>query len=124
MDELHRYRSLADARSDALHGTMPHIAHRKDSGDICLEQEWIPVQRPPLGALSVTDKARGGQEEASLISFDQNSQPTSTQQGSHKHEDRIRLHPFNLAGIEKKNQNLFQALFPIPLVVTWQFSHM
>src|SRR5258708_35494873 len=99
MDELHRYRSLADARSDALHGTMPHIAHRKDSGDICLEQEWIPVQRPPRGGLSVTDKVRAGQEEASLISFDQNSQPVSSRQGSNKDEDRIRRHPFHLVGI-------------------------
>src|SRR4030088_641566 len=99
MDELHRYRSLADTRSDALHRTMPHIADRKDSGNICLEQERVPVKRPPLGTFSVANKIGTSQKEAPLVSFDQISQPVSSRQGSNKDEDRTCRHPLQLVGI-------------------------
>ena len=46
---------------------MPHIAHRKYSGYICFEQEWVSVERPPLGVLPVTDKIGASQEEAALV---------------------------------------------------------
>src|SRR6266446_1601139 len=99
MNELHRYRTFADTRSDALHRPMPHIAHRKDSRDICFEQEWIPVERPPLGAFSVADKIGTSQQEAPLVSLDQISQPVSARKGSNKNEDRIRWHPLHFVGI-------------------------
>src|SRR6267154_5988831 len=111
MDELHRYRSFADTRSDALHGTMPHIAHRKDSWNICLEQEWVPVERPPLGTFSVANKIGPSQEEAPLVSFDQVSQPVGSRQGSNKDEDRTCGHPLHFVGIRTKHRNLFQARF-------------
>src|SRR4030081_3951881 len=109
MNELHRYRSFADTRSDALHRTMPHITHRKYSRNICFEQEWIPVERPPLGVLPVTDKIGASQEEAALVALDEISQPVSSWQGSNKDEDRIRRYPLHLAGIRTQHRNLFQA---------------
>src|SRR6266404_2333321 len=99
MNELHRHRSFADTRSNALHGTMPHIADRKDSGNICFEQVWIPVERPPLGTFSVANKIGTSQQETALVSLDQISQPVSARQSSNKNEDRIRWHPLHFVGI-------------------------
>src|ERR1700686_3313844 len=95
MDKLHRYRSFADTRSDALHGAIPHIAHRKDSRNICFEQEWISVEHPPLGTFSVANKIGTSQEEAPLVSLDQIAQPVRSRQGSNKDEDRTCRHPLN-----------------------------
>src|SRR4030081_1230592 len=111
MNELHRYRSFADTRSDALHRTMPHIAHRKYSRNICFEQEWIPVERPPLGTFSVADKIGACQKEAAFVSLNQISQPVGSWQGSNKDEDRIRRHPLHFVGIRTQHRNLFQARF-------------
>src|SRR5260370_22113756 len=109
MNELHRYRSFADTRSDALHGTMPHIAHRKDSGNICFEQEGIPVERPPLGTFSVANKIGPRQKEAPLVSLDQISQPISSWQGSNKDEDRTCRHPLHFVVIRTMDANLSTA---------------
>jgi hypothetical protein len=53
MDELYRHRPFTDSGSHPFHGTVPHIAYRKKTGNICLKQEWISVERPALGALPV-----------------------------------------------------------------------
>src|SRR2546430_15500800 len=88
MDKLYRYRSFADTRSDPFHGTMAHIAHCKDPRNICFEQVWIPVERPPLGTFSVANKIGTSQQETALVSLDQISQPVSARKGSNKNEDR------------------------------------
>src|SRR5271157_1980846 len=93
MDELHRHRSFADTRSDPLHRTMPYIAHREDARNVGLEQEWITLEHPALGALSVADQIGAGQEEAPLVSLHQISQPVRARQGSNKDEHRICRHP-------------------------------
>src|SRR5580700_8021991 len=99
MDELHCYRSFAHARRHALHRTMSHIAHRKNAGDIGFEQEWIAVERPTLGALSVTDKIGTGQKKTPLVALDQIAQPVGARQGSNKDEHRTRRHPFQLIAV-------------------------
>src|SRR3977135_4303743 len=99
MNELHRHRSFADTGSDALHRTMPHIAHRKYSGNICFEQEWIPVECPALGVLPVTDEIGSSQKEAAFVALDQISQPVGSWQGSNKDEDRISRNPLHFVGI-------------------------
>src|SRR3981189_259833 len=111
MNELYRYRSFADTRSDALHGAMPHVAHRKASGNICFEQEWIPVEPPSFGTFSVADKIGASQQEAPLVSLDQVSQPVSSWQGSNEDKDRTCRHPLQLVGIRTKHRNFFQARF-------------
>ena len=70
MDELHRHRSFPDSGSHALYRTVAHIAHGKDAGNIGLEQERIPVERPSLRALPVTYKVRTSQQKATLVSLD------------------------------------------------------
>ena len=54
MNELHRNRSLANSGSYPFYGTMSHIAHRENPGNIGFEQERIAVERPSLRALPVT----------------------------------------------------------------------
>src|SRR5258708_2798743 len=115
MNELHRYRSFADTRSDVLHGTMPHVADRKDSGNICLKQEWIPVERPALGTFPVANKVWASQEEPPFVSLDQISQPVRSRQGSNKDENRTCRHPLHCVGIRTQHRNLFQAPFAMHL---------
>src|SRR4030088_1458642 len=115
MEELPRYRSFANTRSDALHRTMPHIAHRKDSGNICFEQEWISVERPAPGTFPVANKVWASQEEPPLVSLDQISQPVRSRQGSNKDEDRTCRHPLQLVGIRTKHRKFFQARFAVHL---------
>ncbi len=56
MDELYCHRSFADSGSHAFDRAMPHIAHRKETGNIGLQQEGIPVETPPLGTLPAAPK--------------------------------------------------------------------
>jgi hypothetical protein len=63
MDELNRNRSFADSRSHSLYGTVADIAHGEETGNIGLEQEGIPVEGPPLGALAISDEVRPSQQK-------------------------------------------------------------
>ena len=84
MDELHGHRSFADSGSDPFDGAMAHVADRKNTGDVRLQQEGITFKGPPLGMLPIADKIGTSQQEPALISLDQVSQPLSAWQRANK----------------------------------------
>ena len=108
MDELHSYRSFAHSRGYALDRTMPHIAHCKDPGNICFQQEGIPVERPTLGVLSVANKIGASQQETAFVALDQISEPVGAREGSDEDEHRTRRDSLQLVGIRTKDRDLFQ----------------
>src|SRR6266446_29911 len=105
MDELHRHRSFPNTGGHPFYGTMTHIAHGKDTGNIGLEQERVPVEGPSLWALPVTDKVRTSQKETALVPFDDVRQPVRPRQCSDKDKHRTRRHALNLVGIRTKYRN-------------------
>src|SRR5436190_956591 len=106
MDELHRHRSFPNTGGDPLYGTMAHIAHGKDAGNIRLEQERISVEDPSLRALPVTDKVGTSQEETALVPLDDIRQPVRPRQCSYEDKHRARRHALNLLSIGTKHRNL------------------
>ena len=70
MNELHRHRSFPNSGSHTLYGPMPHIAHRKNAGNIGFEQEGISVKRPPLGMLPVTYEVGPGEQKTAFVTRD------------------------------------------------------
>src|SRR5580698_799515 len=113
MDELNRNRSFADSRSHSLYGTMPNVAYGEETGNIGLEQEGIPVERPPLGALAVSNEVRPSQQKTAVISLYQTSQPIGSRQGANEDEHGTRWHALQLACVRTKHGNLFQMSFPM-----------
>src|ERR1700736_6396170 len=108
MNELHRNRSLANSGSYPFYGTMSHIAHRENPGNIGFEQERIAVERPSLGALPVTYKVRPSQQETAFVSLEDIRQPIGSRQCSNKDEHRTRRHALNLVGVGAQNRNVFE----------------
>src|SRR5690349_11276436 len=86
MDKLHRDRSFADSGSHSLNRAMAHVAHCEYPGNIRLQQKRIAFKRPSLGMLPISDQIRAGQQEATIVTLDQISQPYSTRQRSDKYE--------------------------------------
>jgi hypothetical protein len=78
---------------------MPYIAHREDAGNIGFEQEWIALEGPPPGALSVADQIGAGQEESPFIPLHQISQPVRSGQRANEDEHRVCRQPLHLVGI-------------------------
>src|ERR1700733_9987618 len=99
MDKLYRHRSFSHSRSHAFYGTVAHITDGKDAGNIGLEQERIPVERPAFRTLAVTDKVRAGQQETALVPLDDIAQPIGPRQRSNEDKHRTRRHTLNLVGI-------------------------
>src|ERR1700746_2906668 len=87
---------------------MSHIAYCKNSGDICLQQKGISVQRPPLRPLPITYEIGTSQNEPSLVPLDNSGKPVRSRQRSNKDEHAARRHALNLVGIRTKEGNLFQ----------------
>src|ERR1700677_680951 len=115
MDELHRYRTFPDTRSDSFHRAVPHVAHGKNAWNICFEQEWVPLKSPSLGALSVADQVRASQKEAPFIPLHQVSQPLGARQGSDENEHCAQGLAFHLAGIRTKDRDLFEMRLAVRL---------
>src|ERR1700739_2607682 len=108
MDELHGYRPLTHSGSHAFHRTMPHIAYCKNSGNVCLQQKGISVQRHPLRARTITYEIWTSQNEPALVPLNNSGKPVRSRQGSNKDEHAARRHALNLVGIRTKEGNLFQ----------------
>src|SRR5580692_6615709 len=115
MDELYCNRSFADSGSHSFHRTVPHIAHGEETWNIGLEQEGIPVESPSFGTLAVTNEIGTGQQEATLVSLDQSSQPIGSGQGPDEDEHRTRGHPLHFVRIRAKHGDFFQMGFTMRL---------
>src|SRR5271166_1040100 len=98
MNELHRDRSFTDSGSDSLDGTVAHITHRKNAGNISLEQEGIAIESPAFRPLPVTDQVRTGQQESALVPLDDASQKIRPRQLSNNDKHRTGRHTLRLAG--------------------------
>ena len=70
MDELHRHRSFTHAGGDPFYGTVAHVAHGKDTGNIRLEQKRISIERPSFGPLPVTYQVRTREQKTALVLCD------------------------------------------------------
>src|SRR2546422_11771748 len=95
--------------------TMPHIAYRKKTGNICLQQVWISVERPALGALPVSYKVGTRQDEPAFVALDDIFQPVGSRQRSNKDEHGTRRHALYFVGIRTKDGKLFQMRFAMRL---------
>src|ERR1700690_1352397 len=108
MDELYCHGSLANSGRHSLYRTVPHVAHGKNAGDIGLEQERVAIESPSLGALPILNQIRAGQNESTLIAFDDTSQPIGSRRRSDEDEHRAGWHALKLVGVGTKNGNLFE----------------
>jgi hypothetical protein len=70
MNELNGYRAFTHAGSHALHRSVPHISHGKDSRHIRFKQERIPFQLPSLRTLAVAYQVGPGQDKTTIVSLD------------------------------------------------------
>src|ERR1700722_9251243 len=120
MDELHGYRTLADSRSDTLHRAMTHVADGEDSGNIRLEQEWIPVKRPAFGTLPVANQIGSGQDKTAIVPLNQVSEPVGAGKCADKNENRTRRHPLHRIAIGAKYRYFFQPR----IAVNFRYSSM
>src|ERR1700730_7528293 len=102
MDELHGDCPFTDSGSHSFHRTMPHIAYRKKTGNIRLEQKGIPIERPPLGVLPLSYEVGARQDAPAFVSLDDIRQPVGSRQRSNKDEHRTRRHALYLVGIRTK----------------------
>ena len=80
MNELNRHRAFANTRSNALHGTMPHVSDDKYTRHAGLEKIRGALNRPTRWTLAISDKVRPGQDEAAVIALDEISEPIGSRQ--------------------------------------------
>ena len=73
---------------------MPHIAYRKKTGNIRLEQKGISVEGPTLGVLPLSYKVGARQDEPAFVSLDNIGQPVGFRQRSDKNEHCACRHTF------------------------------
>src|SRR6266566_8509090 len=90
---------------------MPHIADRKKTGNIRLEQKGISVKDPPLGVLPLTYEVGARQDEPAFVALNYFREPLSSRQRSNKDEHRARRHALQFVGIGTKDRNFFQMHF-------------
>src|SRR5690606_13306257 len=86
MYEVDGHRSLADCRGHAFDGGMPDVAGGEDSGDVRLEQERRPLQRPLL-QVNLRNEIRARQNEAICITSHRVLQPLGSGRGTDEHKD-------------------------------------
>ena len=108
MNELYRHRSFPDPGSHAFYRTVAYVAYGKDAGNIGFEQERIPVERPALGTLPVTDKIRTSQQETALVPLDDIRQPICPRRRPNKYEHRAGGHALRFVGIGTQNGDFLQ----------------
>src|SRR5260370_927317 len=75
MHELHDHCAFADTGSDALHGTVAHIAHNKNSWHVGFEQTRVAIQRPGGWSLSAAEEVWTGKNEPAFIALDCLTEP-------------------------------------------------
>ena len=63
--------ALAHGGGNSFDRAVTHIAGHENAGDIRFEQKRITLQSPIPRAAPVRDQIRAGQNEASLVAFDQ-----------------------------------------------------
>src|SRR5678815_2562704 len=88
MNELHRDRAFAYAGSHTLHRTVAHIAHRKHSGHIGLEQARIAIEGPAFGTTVLAPEIGAGQDESAFIALDDARQPVGPRHGANEDKQR------------------------------------
>src|SRR6266478_9859747 len=90
---------------------MPHIAYRKKTGNIRLEQIRISVEGPPLEMLRLSNQVGASQDEPAFVALNYIREPLSSGQRSNKDEHRARRHALQFVGIGTKDRNFFQMYF-------------
>src|SRR5579862_9727219 len=113
MNELHSHRSLANARGDALHRTMPNVTHSEYSGNIGFEQVRIPVKGPAIRPFPIPDEVGAGEHEASVISLDEVRQPVRARECSDEYEHGARRDTFDLVGVRAEHGDFFEVRVPV-----------
>lgn len=82
MDHLYGDRTLANGGGYPFHRTVSHVADREHAGHAGLEQKRRPLERPPFGQSSISQKILPGSYEALLVAFDLPGQPIRVGLGS------------------------------------------
>src|SRR5580765_1246331 len=108
VNELHGYRALTYTRRDALYRTVADIAHGKQAGNVCFQQEGIPVQSPSLGALAVPDEVGAGQDKAAFVALHQFAHPIGPGQCSNKDEHGACRYALYFVGVRTEDRNFLQ----------------
>src|SRR6266404_940657 len=73
--ELHDDSAFPHTGSNALDGTVAHIAHNKNSGHVGFEQSRVTIERPRRRSLAPAEKVRAGKNETALVAFYHGAQP-------------------------------------------------
>ena len=115
MNELHGYGSFSDAGSHAFDGTVAHIAHGKDAGNIGLQQKRISFERPAFRVLPVADKIGAGQKETAFVALDDICEKIRARQGSNEDEHCARRYAFDFSGVGAEHGNFFEMGFAVDL---------
>src|SRR5215469_786998 len=98
MHQLDCDRALTHARSHALDGSMPDVAHRENTRDARLEQKRIAVESPAFGALSLPDQLRTCQDESAVIALHKSAQPVRTGRRPDEDEQAIGRNTIHRSG--------------------------
>src|SRR5580704_15079583 len=115
MYKLDGDRAFAHAGCDPFHRAIANVTHREDTGNICLQQAWIAVQRPALGPLAGLQQIRAGQDKPAFVSLHGSVQPGRARFGPDENEQRIRRHAVHAARGIADDGDKFQAIFPMHL---------
>src|ERR1051326_8039586 len=113
MNELHCDRPFTYSGGHSFDRAVPHVAYGENTGNVGLEQERSPFQRPSLGPLALPYQVGTGQYEAPFVAFHNICKPLRSGQRSDKDEHRSCPHPLNLIRVGAEKRNLFQMGFTV-----------
>src|SRR6202051_4879462 len=94
---------------------MAYVADGENARNICLEQKRIAIERPTLGAAAFPHEIWPRQQETTIVTLHEVSQPVSSRKRANKNEHRIGFNPLNFICIRTQNRNFFNMRFAMNL---------